>query len=338
MMKHYLEHLEEAIKTNWDKPGLSNYKGETFTFGEIATEIEKLHIVFKNNGVKKGEKIAICSKNNARWCIAFFSVTTYGAVVVPILNDFLPENVQALTDHSESVLLFTEKSIWKQMDPSGMAKVNGVIDVEDYSTLYSRDGILSGTLENLNSLFIKEHPEGMKPSDVSYHNGNLDELTLISYTSGTTSSPKGVMLSARSISSNREFAISEIPNKPGETIVSMLPLAHLYGLAFELIYPLTSGCQVFLLGKVPSPALLLQALAEVKPYLIVTVPLVMEKIIKGKVVPTLEKPLFKVLLKVPGIDKLLYSVIRKKLIGAFGGNVRSIAIGGAAITESVRLL
>lgn len=337
-MKHYLEYLEQAMRDNWDKPCLSNYKGETFTFGDVATEIEKLHIVFRNNGVKKGDKIALCSKNNARWCIAFFAVTSYGAVVVPILNDFLPENVQTLTDHSESVLLFTEKGIWNHMTPSAMPLINGVIDVENYSSLYSKDGILEGTLENLNTLFIKEHPQGMNPQDVHYEIGDLDDLTLISYTSGTTSSPKGVMLSARSISSNREFAVWGIPNKPGETIVSMLPLAHLYGLAFELIYPITSGCHVYLLGKVPTPTLLLQALGEVKPYLIVTVPLVMEKIIKSKVIPTIEKPSFKRLLAIPGINNILYSVIKKKLIKAFGGNLREMAIGGAAITESVETI
>ncbi len=337
-MKHYLERFEEAIKNNWDKPGLSNFKGETFTFGEIATEIEKLHIVFKKNKVKKGDKIALCSKNNARWCIAFFAVTSYGAIVVPILNDFLPESVQSLTDHSESTLLFTEKVIFNQIDPEKMPMINGIINIDDSTTLFSRDGILAGSLDNMDSLFNKEHPGGFCAADIKYNYGSLDDLTLISYTSGTTSSPKGVMLNARNVSSNREFAITELPASPGETIVSMLPLAHMYGLAFELIYPLTTGCHVYLLGKVPTPALLLQALGEVKPYLIITVPLVLEKIVKGKVIPTIEKPLFKILLAIPGIKNLLFSTINKKLMTAFGGNVRKIVAGGAAIAENVEIV
>jgi len=337
-MIHFLERFEEAVKKNWGQYGLSNFKGESFTFGEIATEIEKLHIIFRENGVKKGDKIALCSKNNARWCIAFFAVTSYDGVAVPILNDFMPESVQSLTDHSESVLLFTEKSIFSQMDPEKMPLVNGIINVEDTTVLFSRDGKLTKSIENLDSLFEKDHPNGLKIDDVKYNYGSLDDLTLISYTSGTTSSPKGVMLSARSISSNREFAVDSIPVEPGETIVSMLPLAHTYGMAFELIYPLSSGCHVFLLGKPPTPALLLQALAEVKPYIVITVPLVLEKIIKGKVIPTIEKPLFKVLLAIPGIKNILYSTINKKLMAAFGGNVRKIVAGGAAIAENAEMV
>lgn len=337
-MIHFLERFEEAVKKNWSQYGLSNFKGESFTFGEIATEIEKLHIIFRENGIKKGDKIALCSKNNARWCIAFFAVTSYGGVAVPILNDFMPESVQSLTDHSESVLLFTEKSIFSQMDPEKMPLVNGIINVEDTTVLFSRDGKLTKSIENLDSLFEKDHPNGLKIDDVKYNYGSLDDLTMISYTSGTTSSPKGVMLSARSISSNREFAVDSIPVEPGETIVSMLPLAHMYGLAFELIYPISSGCHVFLLGKPPTPALLLQALAEVKPYIVITVPLVLEKIIKGKVIPTIEKPLFKVLLAIPGIKNILYSTINKKLMAAFGGNVRKLVAGGAAIAENVEIV
>jgi long-chain acyl-CoA synthetase len=337
-MIHYLERFEEAVKKNWNQHGLSNFKGESFTFGEIATEIEKLHIIFRENGIKKGDKIALCSKNNARWCIAFFAVTSYGSVVVPILNDFLPESVQSLTDHSESMLLFTEKSIFSQIDPEKMPLINGIINIEETTALFSRDGKLTKAIENLNTLFETAHPNGFKAEDIKYSYDNLDDLTLISYTSGTTSSPEGVMLTARSLSSNREFAIDSLPVVPGETIVSMLPLAHMYGLAFELIYPLTSGCHVYLLGKLPTPALLLQAFAEVKPYLIITVPLVLEKIIKGKVIPTIEKPLFKVLLAIPGINNLLYSTINKKLMAAFGGNVRKIVAGGAAIAENVEIV
>ena len=216
-MIHYLKRFEEAVKNNWDKPGLSNFKGETFTFGEISTEIEKLHIIFKENGIKKGDKIALCSKNNARWCIAFFAVTSYGAVVVPILNDFLPESVQSLTDHSESILLFTEKAIFKQMNPEKMPLVKGIINIDDSTVLFSKDGKLSVSIESLNKLFETAHPNGFKAEDIKYSYDSLDDLTLISYTSGTTSSPKGVMLSARSISSNREFAIAELPAFPGET-------------------------------------------------------------------------------------------------------------------------
>lgn len=337
-MEHYLKRLEDTIKQNWDKPGLSNYKGETFTFGNIAIQIEKLHILFKNNGIKKGDKIALCSKNNAHWCMAFFAITSYGAVVVPILNEFLPESVTHLTDHSDSVLIFTEKGIWEKMDPEKMPHLNGAINIETYTSLYSRDNILTNSITKLDILYKEKYPNGIQPDDLHYCIDNMDELTLISYTSGTTSSPKGVMLNALCLSSNREFAVWGVPNKPGEKIVSMLPLAHMYGLAFELIYPLSSGCHVYLLGKTPTPTFLLQALADVKPYLMVTVPLVMEKIVKNKILPIIGKNPMKSLLKVPILNKFIYGAIRKKLISAFGGNLREIDIGGASITQSVETI
>ncbi len=334
-MTHYLTYLERAIKNSWDKPGLSNYNGETFSFGDIATEIEKLHIIFEKIGIKKDDKIALCAKNTARWCISFFAVTSYGAVVVPILNDFLPESVEHLTDHSESVLLFTEKSIWEKIDVANMPKIKCIIDTDSCSCLYTDNNSINEVTENIDKYFAAKHPNGFTADDLHYCVDNLDKLALISYTSGTTSSPKGVMISARSISSNREYAVANVPNKPGETLVSMLPLAHLYGLAFELIYPLTSECHIYLLGKVPSPAYLLTALSDVKPYVIITVPLVIEKIIKGKVMPVVDKTPVKIAMGIPGIKQLLGKKITSKLLAAFGGNVRAVIMGGAAISESV---
>ena len=334
-MVHYISYLEKTIKENWDKEGLTNYKGKSFTYGEIGTEIMKLHIVFEKQGINPGDKIALCAKNTANWCIAFLAITSYGAVAVPILNDFLPESVQYLTDHSDSLLLFTEKGTLAKLDTTQMPKLKGVISTEDYSAIYSNDGQLDDTIKNLDSYFAQKYPNGITPDDIKFTIGDLDDLSIISYTSGTTSSPKGVMLSARSISSNREFSIKGVPNTPGETVVSMLPLAHMYGLTIELIYPITTGCHVYLLGKVPSPALLLQALAEVKPYMVVTVPLVLEKIIKNKVMPVIDKWYMKILLAIPGINSIIWSSIRKKLMAAFGGNVREVIMGGAAISESV---
>lgn len=334
-MTHYITHLERAIKENWDKNGLSNYKGKSYTYSEIGTTIKKLHIIFDKQGIKRGDKIALCAKNTSNWCMAFLAITSYGAVAVPILNDFLPDSVQHLTDHSDSILLFTEKSTWGKLEKEKMPNLKGAIAIEDYSSLYSADGLLDDATSNIERYFSEAYANGLTPDDIHFEAGGLDDLTIISYTSGTTSSPKGVMLSARSISSNREFSVKGVPNKPGETVVSMLPLAHLYGLAIELIYPITSGCHVYLLGKAPSPALLLQALAEVKPYMIVTVPLVLEKIIKSKIFPVIDKWHMKLLLSIPGVNTIIWSNIRKKLMGAFGGNTREIILGGAAIAEQV---
>ena len=342
MIKHYLTHVENAIKNHWNSPAITNYGKNTFTFGQVAENIEKLHILLEEAGVKKNDKIVLCAKNSAEWAASFIAIGSYGAVMVPLLNDFLPESVQNLTNHSDATAIFTEPEIWNKMDAEKMPNINIAINILDFTPIYTKGGKVDATTfnEKCDAIFAERFLGGVKPEHVEYHTGNFDDLALINYTSGTTSDPKGVMLSARAISSNVEFAMKHMPNQPGWHILSMLPLGHMYGMAFEFLYPMASGCHIFFLGKTPTPSVLIKALSEVKPYMLVTVPLVVEKIFKGKVMPTLEKPLMKVLTAIPGINKIIYGKVRAKLLATFGGNLErgSLIVGGAAINEKVEKL
>ena len=334
-MKHYFTRLEESIKTNWDRPALGNYRGELFTFGELATQIEKMHIIFEASGIEKGQKIALCAKNSARWGIAFFAANTYEAVVVPILADFHPDSVNSLVDHSESVVLFTDMDIWPKLDIAKMPNIKAVVSTADFKLLYAADEKIQKANDNLDALFAEKYPNGFTAADVNYPTDNDKELAIINYTSGTTSAPKGVMLRYECISANVAFGQKRLPSYPEDKIVSMLPMAHMYGMMFELIYPLCGGSSIYYLGKTPTPALLLGAMAEVKPYLVITVPLVMEKIFKSKVAPVVNKPAMKVLCAIPGVNRLIFKKIRNTLLNAFGGKVREIVMGGAALNPDV---
>ena len=334
-MKHYFTRLEEAMKANWNKPALGNYRGEIFTFGEVASNIAKLHLLYETIGLKKGDKVALCAKNSARWGIGFFSANTYEAVVVPILADFHPDSVNSLVDHSESLVLFTDSDIWAKLDIEKMPKIQAVVSTADFKLLYAADEKIQAANDNLDTLFAERYPEGYKPEHLSYPTDNDKNLAIINYTSGTTSAPKGVMLRYECISANVAFGQKRLPSYSGDTIVSMLPMAHMYGMMFELIYPLCGSACVYYLGKTPTPALLLGAMAEIKPYLVITVPLVMEKIFKGKVAPIVNKPVMKVICAIPGLNKIIFKKIREKLLTAFGGNVREIVMGGAALNPDV---
>ena len=335
MKTHYLEYIHNSIVTEWNMPALTNYKKNSFTYGEIAQQVARHHILFEKLGLKKGDKVALCGPNSAEWGIAFLAVTSYEAVAVPLLNDFLPESVMTLTDHSESRLFFVSNDIWEKTDIARMPLLELVMSLEDNNVLFSKDNAVKEAYASLDTLFKEKYPEGFGPEQVSYPTDNFDDLALINYTSGTTSAPKGVMLTYRSISSNIQFGQSEMPNGPGDTLVSMLPMAHMYGMAFEYLYQLAGGTQVFFLGKVPSPKVLLDALATVKPYMLITVPLVIEKIFKSSVFPTIRKPMVKSIMKIPGLASVIYKQIRKKLLHAFGGRIRTIVIGGAAINQEV---
>ena len=332
---HYLKRLETAIKQNWDRTALANYRGESFTFGEMATRIERLHIFFELIGLKKGDKVALCAKNSARWGITFFAANTYEAVLVPILADFHPDSVNSLVDHSESIILLTDSDIWSKLDITKMPTIKAVISSSDFSLLYAADETIQKAHDDVESVFNTKYPEGLKAEDIVYPDGNDTELAIINYTSGTTSAPKGVMLRYECLSENVAFGQKRLPCYPGDKIVSMLPMAHMYGMMFELIYPLCGGAAVYYLGKTPTPALLLGAMAEVKPYLVITVPLVMEKIFKSKVAPVVNKPAMRVLCALPGINQLIFKKIRTTLLNAFGGNVREIVMGGAALNPDV---
>ena len=334
-MRHYLNRLQESIIAKWNTPALSDYRGEDFTFANFATEIARLHTIFRLLDVKSGDKISLSAKNSSRWAMAFLATTTYRSVAVPILCDFTPEMIANLTAHSDSVVLFTEPKMWEQMDVETIPQLRVVISVEDYSILYLRDESKREAIESAMAAIPAVYPEEMKHEVVKYENLELDDLAIINYTSGTTSQPKGVMLTSANISSNIDFALGNIPVEEGDKIISMLPLAHMYGMAFEFIYPVCGGGHVYFLGKTPTPSLLMQALAEVKPYLLITVPLVIEKIFRGKILPLLGKPIMRLLTHTPGVSRMLYSKIRKQLLATFGGNLRSIILGGAALNPSI---
>ena len=335
MTKHYFSRLQEAINANWDRPCLCNFRGEEFTFGDFATNIAKLHILYEKIGLKKGDKVALCAKNSARWGVAFFSVNTYEAVIVPILADFHPDSVNSLVDHSESLVLFTDTDIWKKLDITKMPSVKAVVSTADFKLLYAADEKIQEANDNLETLFAEKYPNGFSAAEVNYPTDNDKELAIINYTSGTTSAPKGVMLRYECISENVAFGQKRLTSYPEDKIVSMLPMAHMYGMMFELIYPICGGSSVYYLGKTPTPALLLGAMAQVKPYLVITVPLVMEKIFKSKVAPVINKPVMKVICKIPGLNQLIFKKIRNTLLSAFGGKVREIVMGGAALNPDV---
>ena len=335
MTKHYFSRFEEAVKNNWERLALANFRGESFTFGELATQIAKFHVFFDAIGLKKGDKVALCAKNSARWGVTFFAANTYEAVLVPILADFHPDSVNSLVDHSESKVLLTDSDIWNKLDISKMPAIKAVISSSDFSLLYAADDSIQAANDNLQKLFDEKYPSGFSAADVTYPTDNDKDLAIINYTSGTTSAPKGVMLRYECVSENVAFGQKRLPSYPGDQIVSMLPMAHMYGMMFELIYPLCGGSSIYYLGKTPTPALLLGAMAEVKPYLVITVPLVMEKIFKSKVAPVVNKPVMKALCSIPGLNQVIFKKIRTQLMNAFGGNVREIVMGGAALNPDV---
>ena len=332
---HYFSRLENTIKSNWNGIAVANYRGESFTYGELATQIARFHVFFEAVGLKKGDKVALCAKNSARWGITFFAANTYEAVLVPILADFHPESVNSLVDHSESKVLLTDTDIWTKLDITKMPQIQAVFSSSDFSLLYAADEKIQKACDELDAMFAAKYPDGFTAEHVSYPTDNDKELAIINYTSGTTSAPKGVMLRYECVSENVSFGQKRLPCGPGDTLVSMLPMAHMYGMMFELIYPVCNGASIYYLGKTPTPALLLGALKEIKPYLVITVPLVMEKIFKSKVAPIVNTPVMKVLCAIPGVNQLIFKKVRNTLLEAFGGRIREIVMGGAALNPDV---
>ena len=334
-MEHYFARLQNAIRLYWDKPAVCNYRGETFTYGQLATQIERFHIFFEACGLKKGDRIAICAKNTARMAVSFLSVNTYETVVVPILSDFTPESVNHLVDHSESQMLFTDSDIWAKLDKSKMPLVKAVISVNDFTLLYADNDEVKKAYAAISETFASRYPMGFTGENVTYNTDNWDDLDIINYTSGTTSAPKGVMLTYKALSATIDFGQRYIPSSDKFTMVSMLPMAHMYGLVYEFLYPLCNGTSITFLGKTPSPSLLLSAMHDVRPYLLITVPLVMEKVFKSAIKPVLDKPVMKVLTRIPGINSLIFKKIREKLLSALGGNLQMIIMGGAPLNPEV---
>ena len=335
MDKSFLRLIENSIKNNWDLDALTDYKGATLQYKDVARKIEKIHIMFEAVGIKKGDKIALCGRNSSHWGVTFFATLTYGAVIVPILHEFKADNIHSIVNHSGARFLFVGDRVWENLNEEMMPNLEGIILVNDFSTLISRSEKLTYAREHLNEEFGKKYPKNFRPEHVHYHQDEPDELAVLSYTSGTTSQSKGVMLPYRSLWSNVQFAIDNLPIKPGDKLVSILPMAHCFGLAFEFLYEFSVGCHIYFLTRVPSPKIIFQAFSEIKPNLVITVPLVVEKIIKKEVMPKLESSLAKLLLHMPIINDKVYGAIREKMEAAFGGNFHSVIIGGAALNKDI---
>ena len=345
-MKHFLTYIEEAIKKHWDKPSITNYGANSFTYAEMAAEIEKLHILFEKYNIKEGEHIAICARNSAEWCVTFFAITSYGAVAVPLLADFLPQNIADLTKVSDSRLLFVDKNILTALTRdklieqfSSFEKLDGVIDIVTYDTIIDCGYGVKVNGEDLKTTFEQRYPNGYTINDVHLEARDLDKINVISYTSGTSSSPKGVMLNAKSLSGNLEMARKLVPinENDNNTSLSILPLAHIFGLAFDFIFLCSCGCHIHIFTERPVPVRLLKALSDVKPVIFLTVPLLIEKIFRSKVIPTLNKPVMRFLTAIPWVRQLIFKKVRSKILDVFGGNLGKYGffIGGAAISRDV---
>jgi long-chain acyl-CoA synthetase len=326
----FIHYIGDTIRKNWDITALADYKGEKFTYREVAENIIKLHRFFTEAGIRPGDKVSLVGKNSARWCIVYLATISYGAVIVPILPDFKPDDIQNIILHSDSILLFSSDALFDHFNLTKAGNIKGIISINSYSLLYSQSGNnLQETIRHLDpTLKLNLTPEKFILPEVS----NAD-LAVISYTSGTTGHSKGVMLTHNSLAANIRFAQNNMPLKAGDPIVSFLPLAHAYGCAFEFLFPFTIGCNITILTKTPSPQIVIQAFREIRPALILSVPLVIEKIYKNKLLPVIQKPVMRILLNLPGINKLLFNKINKKLQDAFGGNFSEIVIGGAAFNN-----
>lgn len=336
MEQSIIKYIEQAIRENWEELALTDFNGVSFQYRTIARKIAKLHIAYETAGIKKGDKIALCGRNSAQWSIAFLASLTYGAVPVPILHDFKPDTIHHLVNHSEARLLYTDNSIWENLNSDTMDNLLGVIHISDYGLMFSRSEKLNYARKHLNELFGKKYPERFTPEDVVYEDAAPESLALINYTSGSTGLSKGVMIPYRALTSNITYAIEHLTFlKKGDGMVCMLPLAHMYGLVIEMIHPLVKGCHIYFLTKLPSPKVIMDAFATVHPKLIVSVPLILEKIIKTKVFPLLEKPLMRIMMKVPGLDERLLAKIKEKLQETFGGQLQEFIIGGAALNKDV---
>ena len=335
MEQSFIAFLEDSIKKNWDLDALTDYKGATLQYKDVARKIEKLHIIFELSGIKQGDKIAVCGRNSSHWGVTFLAAVTYGAVIVPILHEFKSDNIHNIVNHSEARLLMVGDMVWENLNENAMPLLEGVILMNDYTLLVSRSSKLDYARDHLNELFGKKYPRNFRREHVSYRRDTPEELAVINYTSGTTSYSKGVMIPYRALWSNTQFAFDVLKMNPGDKLFSMLPMAHMYGLSFEFLYEFCVGCHFYFLTRTPSPKIIFQAFSEVKPNLVVAVPLIIEKIIKKNVLPKLETPAMKILLKVPIINDKIKATVREQMINAFGGNFYEIIVGGAAFNQEI---
>ena len=336
MKERFLELIENSIKAHWELPALTDYKGTTFYFKDMAEEIAKLHLVFKQANICKGDKIAIMGRNSSRWAISFFGIVSYGAVAVPILNDFKPGNVHHIINHSDAKLFFVSHSNWENLDRLSMPNIGCFISLDNFSVIYSQKPEIVQFCEQIDVHFRKQYPESFTREYVKYHIEEPDELALVNYTSGTTGFSKGVMLPFRSLWGNTRFAADMFPFvNAGDSFVSMLPMAHMYGLAFEIMHPINKGCHVNFLPRVPNPKSVIESFSAARPTLVIAVPLVIEKIVRNNVFPLLKQTKMKILLKIPFVNQVIRKKICDKLSSAFGANFFEIVLGGAPFNKEV---
>ncbi len=336
MTKELTTAIADSIKNRWNHAVLSDFQGTTLSGAELAQRIERIHIILKESDVHPGDKVALCARNSTAWASAFLGALTYGVVVVPLLHEFHPDNVAHLVSHSGARILFTEQGIFDHLDENRLSSLSGAILIPEMKLAFSRSQKLTSAVENIDALFSRRFPNGFKREDVAYEPADLSRLALINYTSGSTGNSKGVMLSYGNLWSNVSFGIKKIDFlREGDGMLSMLPLAHMYGLVFEFLFPLCKGCHITFLGRVPSPKIVMKAFAEVRPKLVITVPLVIEKIVKGNVFPKLRTPAMRFLLAIPGIRGIIYRKVRAQLLDAFGGQLQQLILGGAAVSSEV---
>ena len=336
MENRFLGLIENSIKEHWDLPAFSDYNGHTFHYKDVARRIEKFHIILEHAGIKKGDKVALVGRNSSNWAICFFGILAYGAVAVPILHEFKPDNIHHIVNHSEAKAVLAASSNWENMNERMMPDVKLFMMLDNFSIIHSKSKEVRVVRDRINEYFGKKYPRSFTSNDVRYHVEKPEELAVLNYTSGTTSFSKGVMIPYRSLWSNTQFAYDNLPFiHPGDNIVCMLPMAHMYGLAFEFLYEFAAGCQIYFLTRMPSPKIIFQAFSEVKPHLVVAVPLIIEKIIKKNVLPKLETPTMKLLLKVPIINDKIKATVREGVVSAFGGRFAEVIVGGAAFNQEV---
>lgn len=332
----FIANVAVGIKENWDLPALSDYKKEPIYYREVAAQIAKIHLLFEQSGIEKGDKIVLCGRNCSSWAIIFFATLTYGAVAVPLLHEFKSDSITHLVNHSDGKILFVGDVVWEGLIAENMPKLSAIIQMQDFDLVGCNDEKFRSVFDNLESEFAKKYPNGFTKEDVNYQRDNLDTLALINYTSGTTSVSKGVMLSYRSLLSNYMFACEVLPNlKPGDRVISMLPMAHMYGLQFEVIFEFIRGIHIHFLTRIPSPKIIAEAFARVQPDIIISVPLIIEKVYKTKLKPIVDKKSMKVLLRTPVIDTIIKNKILTTLTESFGGKFYEIIIGGSAFNREV---
>lgn len=335
-VKHFFEYFNERIPQNWDEPALTDFDGDkNYTYGQMAEKVARLQVLLSAAGIERGDKVVICSKNCANWAVSFLSIAANRGVIVSVMDAFVGKDIEKLINHSDAKALFAGESVWKKIDVGNTPAIELALSTDNFELLYARTDKQKDAYEHQEELFRAKYPEGFGKTHVKLPTDNMDDLMIINYTSGTTSEPKGVMLSYRAISANVHYSQETIPNHAGWSEVCMLPLAHMFGMTIEFLYQVAGGCHVWFLSKTPSPTVLMKAYAETKPYMILTVPLVLEKIFKAKIFPALEKPVVKFLWNTPLLCKIVEKKIYNQLMQAFGGNLIWLITGGAAINAEV---